>query len=35
MTIKMNSNKDSILKDYQDDIQAKESITKTTRYTIM
>ena len=35
MIIKMNNNKDSMLKNDQDNIQAKESITKTTRYTTM
>ena len=35
MTIKMNSNKDSMLKYDQDNIQANELITKTTRYTII
>ena len=35
MTIKMNSNTDSMLKDYQDNIQANESIAKITRYTAM
>ena len=33
MRIKMNNNKDNMLKYDQDNIQAKESITKTTRYT--
>ena len=33
MTIKMNSDKNSMLKDDQDNIQANDSITKTTRYT--
>ena len=35
MTIKMNSNKDNMLKDDQNNIQANELITKTTRYTII
>ena len=35
MTIKMNRNKDSMLKDDQDNIQAKESTLRQTRYTAM
>ena len=33
MIIKMNSKKDSMLKDNQDNIQAKESTLRQTRYT--
>ena len=35
MTIKMNSNKDSMPKDDQDNIQAGESTLRQTRYTTM
>ena len=35
MTIKINNNKDSMLKFDQDNIQENDSITKTTRYTTM
>ena len=35
MTIKMNNNKDSMLKFDQNNIQENDSITKTTRYTTM
>ena len=35
MTIKMNRNKDSMLKDDQDNIQAKESTLRQTSYTAM